>query len=141
MSTDAPAAALEIAEEHWDEDRVREYDDRRARSPRTLLVVAAEHVPTGRLVGFSELSVPPELERPVEQMDTLVIREHRGHRLGMLVKAANLQYLAETHPGHPSVTTFNAEENRPMLDVNEAIGFTAAAYGGGWKKTAAPPVE
>jgi GNAT superfamily N-acetyltransferase len=141
MSTDAPAAALEIAEEHWDEDRVREYDDRRAGSPRTLLVVAAEHVPTGRLVGFSELSVPPELERPVEQMDTLVIREHRGHRLGMLVKAANLQYLAETHPGHPSVTTFNAEENRPMLDVNEAIGFTAAAYGGSWKKTAAPPVE
>ncbi|HEU4849950.1 MAG TPA: GNAT family N-acetyltransferase [Terrimesophilobacter sp.] len=137
MSTDAPAAALEVAEELWDDERVRQLDDRREASPRTLLVAAAEHVPTGSLAGFTELSVPPELERPVEQQDTLVLKEHRGHRLGMLLKLANLQYLAETHAGHPSVTTFNAEENRPMLDVNEAIGFVATGYGGGWKKEVA----
>ena len=80
------------------------------------------------------VSVPPEVERPVEQQDTLVLKEHRGHRLGMLLKLSNLQYLAETHPGHPAVTTFNAEENRPMLGVNEAIGFVPAGYGGGWKR-------
>ncbi len=134
MSTDAPAAALEIAEELWDEARLADLEDRRETSPRTMLTAAAEHVPTGRLAGFSELSVPPEIDRPVEQDATLVLREHRGHRLGMLLKAANLRFLAETHPGHPSVLTFNAEENRPMLDVNEAIGFAAVGYGGGWKK-------
>lgn len=136
MSTDAPAAALDFAEEAWDEERVRSLDDRRAQSPRTVLVTAVEHLPSGSLVGFSELLVPPELERPADQQDTLVIREHRGHRLGMLLKLANLRHLAETHPGHPAVTTFNAEENRPMLDVNEAIGFTAIGYGGGWRKAA-----
>lgn len=135
MSTDAPAAALEVSEEIWDEERVRSLDDRREVSPRTVLVAAAEHVPTGALAGFTELSIPPEVDRPVEQQDTLVLREHRGHRLGMLLKAANLRYLAETHPGHPAVTTFNAEENRPMLGANEAIGFVAVSYGGGWKKT------
>ncbi|MBX3092630.1 MAG: GNAT family N-acetyltransferase [Cryobacterium sp.] len=134
MSTDAPSAALEVSEERWDEDRIRSLDDRRDDSPRTMLVVAAEHVPTGSLAGFSELSIPPERDRPVEQQDTLVLKEHRGHRLGMLLKLANLQYLAETHPGHPAVTTFNAEENRPMLAVNEAIGFVPIAYAGGWKK-------
>lgn len=139
MSTDAPAAALEVVEEAWDEDRVRSLDDRRDDSPRTMLIVAAEHVPSGTLAGFTELSIPPELDRPVEQQDTLVLREHRGHRLGMLLKLANLQYLAETHPGHPSVTTFNAEENRPMLDVNEAIGFVPVGYGGGWKKAETAP--
>ncbi|MBB5632514.1 GNAT superfamily N-acetyltransferase [Cryobacterium mesophilum] len=136
MSTDAPAAGLEVAEANWDEERVRTMDDRWDGNPRAALTVAAEHAASGHLAGFTELSVPPELERPVEQLDTLVLKEHRGHRLGMLLKLANLQYLAETHPGHPSVTTFNAEENRPMLDVNEAIGFVPVGYGGGWKKEA-----
>lgn len=134
MSTDAPAAALEVDEENWDEARVRTLDDRRGDSPRTVLVVAAEHVPTGTLAGFTELSVPRERERPVEQLDTLVLKEHRGHRLGMLLKLENLRHLDELHPGHPAITTFNAEENRPMLRVNEAIGFVAVGYGGGWKK-------
>lgn len=139
MSTDAPAAGLEVNEENWDEDRMRTSDDLLEDSPRTMLVTVAEHVQSGTLAGFTELSVPPELDRPVEQQDTLVLKEHRGHRLGMLLKLANLQYLAETHPGHPSVTTFNAEENRPMLDVNEAIGFVAVGYGGGWKKAEPAP--
>ena len=139
MSTDAPAAGLEVNDENWDEDRMRTSDDLLEESPRTMLVTVAEHVQSGTLAGFTELSVPPEIDRPVEQQDTLVLKEHRGHRLGMLLKLANLKYLAETHPGHPSVTTFNAEENRPMLDVNEAIGFVPVGYGGGWKKAEVAP--
>ncbi|MEO6941753.1 MAG: GNAT family N-acetyltransferase [Terrimesophilobacter sp.] len=134
MSTDAPWAGMEFTEEEWDEDRVRALDDRREVSPRAMLVTGVEHVPSGVLAGFTELSVPPEVERPVEQQDTLVLKEHRGHKLGMLLKLANLQYLTQTHPGHPSVTTFNAEENRPMLGVNEAIGFVPVGFGGGWKR-------
>jgi len=134
MSTDAPSAGMEFTEETWDEDRVRALDDSREASPRTMLVAGVEHVPTGVLAGFTELWVPEEVERPVEQRDTLVLKEHRGHRLGMLLKLANLQHLEHTHPGHPSVNTFNAEENRPMLGVNEAIGFQAVGYGGGWKR-------
>lgn len=134
MSTDAPSADLDSTEEAWDADRLRSLDERRENSPRMVLTTVVEHVPTGALVGFTELSVPPEIERPVEQQDTLVLKEHRGHRLGMLLKLENLAYLAQTHPGHPSVTTFNAEENRPMLDVNEAIGFVAVGYAGAWKK-------
>lgn len=134
MSTDAPNAGLEYTEEDWNEDRIRALDVTRDASPRTMLVVCVEHVPTGTLAGFTELFVPPEVERPVMQNDTLVVKEHRGHRLGMLLKLANLQYLSETSPGHPSVITFNAEENRPMLNVNEAIGFVSVGYEGGWKK-------
>jgi GNAT superfamily N-acetyltransferase len=134
MSTDAPTAGLEEPEDVWTADRVRENDDRQERNPRTRLVAAAEHLPSGRLVAFSVLSVPAPLERAVHQYATLVLREHRGHRLGMLVKLANLAQLERVVPGHPSVITYNAEENRPMLDVNEAVGFVPIAHEGAWRK-------
>lgn len=136
MSTDTPAAGLESVEEAWDDDRIRSQDDTWDASPRTMLTTAVEHVPSGTLVGFTELSIPPEQERPSDQRDTLVLKEHRGHRLGLLLKLENLKFMAEKFPGHPSVNTFNAEENRPMLDVNEAIGFVSVGYAGAWKKTA-----
>jgi hypothetical protein len=134
MSTDAPSAGLEEPEDVWTVDRVRDADDRRESNPRRHLFAAAEHVPSGRLVAYSVLSVPRQPHRAVQQYATLVLREHRGHRLGMLVKVANLAHLQATHPGHPSILTFNAEENRHMLDVNEALGFTAIAYEGAWRK-------
>ena len=134
MSTDAPTAGLQEPEDIWTVERLVVNEELHAKSPRTTLVAAAEHVASGRLAGFSELSVPVELTRAVSQEDTLVLREHRGHRLGMLVKLANLRQLADVAPGHPSVMTFNAEENRYMLDVNEALGFVPIGYEGGWKR-------
>jgi GNAT superfamily N-acetyltransferase len=134
MSTDAPSAGLEEPEDVWTVQRVRDVDDRRESNPRRHLVAAAEHVPSGRLVAYSVLSVARQTHRAVQQYATLVLREHRGHRLGMLVKVANLAHLEATYPGRPSILTFNAEENRHMLDVNERLGFASIAYEGAWRK-------
>jgi GNAT superfamily N-acetyltransferase len=134
MSTDAPTAGLEEPEDVWTAERLISEETSRAASPRRRLTAAALHEPSGHLVAFTQLSVPAERERSVGQEDTLVLREHRGHRLGMLLKTANLKYLAQESPGHPSVTTFNAEENRHMLAVNEALGFVPMGYEGAWKR-------
>jgi GNAT superfamily N-acetyltransferase len=134
MSTDTPSGELEVTEELWTPERVRQGDHVRESSWFGALTIAARHIPSGTLAGFSELTVPEELDRPASQNDTLVLSEHRGHRLGMLMKAANLELLLEHFPGHPSVLTSNAEENRPMLSVNEALGFEPAAYGGVWER-------
>ncbi|HKT56466.1 MAG TPA: GNAT family N-acetyltransferase [Microbacterium sp.] len=134
MATDAPAAGLEIDEEAWDADRVRDHDRRYVESGRILHVTAARHLETGTLVAFNELVASTDPERATMQEDTLVLKEHRGHRLGMLVKCAGLQAWREFAPLSPRVMTWNAEENRPMLDINEAIGFIPQLYNGAWKK-------
>jgi GNAT superfamily N-acetyltransferase len=136
MSTDAPTAGLAEPEDVWDVDRLVAEQEASSRGPRVALVAAALHRPSGHLVGFTELSVPADPARAVSQEDTLVLREHRGHRLGMLLKIANLQQLALQHPEQSVVTTFNAEENRYMLDVNEALGFVPMGYEGAWRRVA-----
>ena len=135
MSTDAPSGNLEIEEETWDADRVRHYDELRNRTGRIRLVAAVEYIPGGQLVAFNGLSQSEDRTQPVHQGVTLVLKEHRGHRLGMITKVANIQQLQALRPGSPSIITDNAEENRPMLDVNEAVGFLPLAYQGAWKKT------
>jgi GNAT superfamily N-acetyltransferase len=135
MATDAPTGGMEIEEEAWDAERVRAQEARAARADRQDVVAAVEHIPTGRLVAFNGVSVPGHRSRPVQQGPTLVLKEHRGHRLGMLVKIANIQQLATVSPESSLIITDNAEENRPMLNVNEAVGFRAIGYEGAWKKT------
>ena len=134
MTTDAPSAGLEEPEDVYTVERVLAIEEAHSASPRTDLVAVVEHIPTGRLAGYTVLAVPAESERAVHQDDTLVLREHRGHRLGMLLKVANLLHLERVSPGHPSVLTFNAEENRFMLDTNEAVGFVPVGYEGAWRK-------
>jgi GNAT superfamily N-acetyltransferase len=125
MSTDQPTAGLEQAEDVWDAERVRGMEEQFATSPRRQLTAAARELATGRLVGYTQLSVPAETGRAVNQWATLVLREHRGHRLGLALKLENLRHLEAVSPGHPSVLTVNAAENKPMLDVNESVGFVA----------------
>ncbi|MGN6327222.1 GNAT family N-acetyltransferase [Pseudolysinimonas sp.] len=134
MTTDAPSAGLEEPAESWDADRILDNDRRLADSPTTMLTSAVEHVATGRLAGMTRLRVHDDPTRPAFQWDTIVRREDRGHRLGMLLKIVNLQALEERMPGRPSVITWNAEENRHMLDVNEALGFVPIGYEGAWRK-------
>lgn len=134
MSTDAPSADLETDEEKWDAARLAESEQRIAEMGQTMLVTAAEHVATGELSAFTELAIGTDPDEVTHQEDTLVLREHRGHRLGQLVKCAALLAWPESAPRSPSVITYNAEENRPMLSINEAMGFTATAYEGAWKK-------
>ena len=68
------------------------------------------------------------------QGDTLVHGDHRGHRLGMLVKVANLEAMAAERPSTRRVHTWNAGENQWMLAINVALGFRRVATEGAWQK-------
>jgi GNAT superfamily N-acetyltransferase len=134
MSTDAPNGGLDVAEEVWDADRVKRLDAKDAAGGFRRFTTAAEHVPTGRLVAFTDLYVRPGRSSVARQDDTLVVREHRGHSLGMLVKGELLLRLHGLLPDITTVETFNAEENRNMIAINETMGFTPLLYAGEWQK-------
>jgi hypothetical protein len=54
-----------------------------------------------------------------------VLPAHRGHRLGMRVKLANLEFLRRSRPKVSLINTWNAAINDHMVSINEAIGFRA----------------
>ena len=133
MSTDAPVGGLDYEEDVWDGERIRVTEKQLEERGLGLLIVAAEHVPTHTLAAFTEFMTVPQTQEFVHQNDTLVLKEHRGKRLGMLVKAANLQRLAAEYPAVRRISTWNAEENSYMLSINVTLGFRPAGGAGEWQ--------
>lgn len=76
-----------------------------------------------RAVGVSSYAVPSQPDANIEVLETLVEREHRGHRLGWAVKCAVERQLLALELPHPAVNTCNADENAYMLAINDALGF------------------
>lgn len=133
MSIDPPTADMVVVPDEWDAVRIVEHDAREVATGRQLFTAAVEHRLSAALVGFTELAAAPG-GGVAMQGATLVLREHRGHRLGLLLKAAAVESLLEHEPPARQVVTFNAEENRPMLTVNEALGYRAIGVESAWQK-------
>lgn len=134
MSTDTPSGETTSVAAKWDEQRVRDRDQRISVGA-TKFTTAAIHRESGRAVGLTELVVRNEATSGlVDQWDTVVLAEHRGHRLGWWLKAANVLQLRRAVPDATAVITFNAEENRYMLAVNEALGFEAIGAEGAFER-------
>jgi GNAT superfamily N-acetyltransferase len=130
MTTDAPHGDLPVAEERWDGERIREYEAVHVARGRTVLSAGA--LKDGRLVAFTDLQIPLAQPQRAHQAGTLVLSEHRGHRLGALMKAAVLRELAATIPEVRRISTYNSDTNRPMVAVNEALGFRPSGQLSSW---------
>jgi GNAT superfamily N-acetyltransferase len=134
MSNDAPRGDLELETQEWDEARLRTWEQLLTGGERTLLVAGAVERATGELVAVTEIGTPIGDELLAHQFLTVVEPEHRGHRLGMLVKLANLRELVASSGAATKVVTWNASENAAMIRVNEALGCVRAGGGVVWQK-------
>lgn len=107
-------------------ERIREEEKRRRESGvRTLIAVAA--APDGSLVAYSYMRWTDTPETTLGyQEDTLVMPEHRGHRLGLALKVANHRRLHESAPQLTTMVTRNSHVNPWMIGINEKLGYTVA---------------
>ena len=132
MSTDAPAGGMDVAAETWDAARLADFERiEHSQGRRWVMSVAFDGE---EAVAYTKLMMPATASTQAIQQDTLVHADHRGHRLGTLVKASNLLLLRQHFPEYDRVITWNAAENTHMLTVNEQLGFVPVLIEGGWQR-------
>jgi GNAT superfamily N-acetyltransferase len=122
LAVDAPTGEIDFEEESLTPQTYAEELARLDAQGRTMLHTVAI-AGSGEVVAYNDLVVSADDPDEVMQWGTLVRREHRGHRLGMAVKARGLQGLAEVAPQAKRVQTCNAEQNAHMVGVNVELGF------------------
>lgn len=116
--------------EDWDADRIRERADSVVRAGLLRSYsVAAFRDGTGEMVAYSAIIIAPEHPQWGFQQLTAVVRTHRGHRLGLLVKTAMLEWLAEAEPRLEWIATGNAATNEHMIAINEQLGYKVVKPG------------
>jgi GNAT superfamily N-acetyltransferase len=133
LATEAPTGELELEPEAVSLEAVREREATIARQGRTKYNTVALTA-SGEAVAYSDLATTVHEPGRAYQWGTLVDRAHRGHRLGVAVKVANLRLLQRERPDVVRLTTYNAEVNSHMIAVNEALGFRPVAWLGDFQK-------
>jgi RimJ/RimL family protein N-acetyltransferase len=134
---DAPRDAG-VAPSNWDAQRVRDrMNTRIARSPTRRYSLAAVRDATGEMAALTVVSVDPDVPDWGHQLITAVTRPHRGHRLGLLTKAAMMDWLVAAEPGVKRIVTWNSASNKHMIAINEELGYEVR---GGRYRSAELPV-
>ena len=130
---DAPVDDLDIEDEVFTGERVRGYEEATLNRGCRLYRLVARHRDSGELAGHTVVAVEEERPQLGEQDDTSVVRAHRGHRLGVLLKVGMLRWLREQEPQLREVTTWNAASNAHMIAVNELLGYEVVLTGAEWQ--------
>lgn len=86
-------------------------------------VVAAVHETSGAVAGLTVLEIPLLAPELAHQDDTVVVPAHRGHGLGLWVKAEMVRRLAADGGVVRRVRTTTDPSNSHMLAINDRLGF------------------
>ena len=133
MAADVPTGAMDLEDEVWDTERLVASDVQVETAERDQLQTFVRHRPSGKLVGFTRFFRDRSNPEVAHQWETLVVGEHRGHGLGMLMKVVNHAAIPEFWPEVKRLVTGNASENVHMLAINIALGYEPYAANGFWE--------
>jgi GNAT superfamily N-acetyltransferase len=133
LAAEAPTGDLDFEPETITPAIWREREAKIAEQGRTVFTTVALD-DAGQAVAATQLAVPEHDFPKVYQWATLVLREHRGHRLGLALKAHNLRAVQQAHPDRTLVWTCNEETNGPMVDINVKMGFVPLEVLGGFQR-------
>ena len=131
---DAPLDALDVEDEVFSPERIRAFERGQQERGRRTYRVVARHRTTGELAGHTMAAVEQEHPGFGSQYDTSVVRAHRGHRLGLLLKIEMLRWLGDAEPQLRVLDTWNAATNKYMIAVNEQLCYHVIDEGLEWQK-------
>jgi GNAT superfamily N-acetyltransferase len=120
---DMPMGDTDYGTVVWDVDRVVGATEAIARRGEILHTIAALDTADGSVVGFSELVVPGDGRGDAQHYGTGVLPEHRGHGLGLWMKAEMIRRTLARHPALSGLRTDTADDNAPMNAVNDTLGY------------------
>ncbi len=133
----APTGDLVTEPTNWTVPLLREIEENRVAQGRHDYVSVAVSS-DGDLVGYTELVARAD-DLDLSQGETLIQPEHRGHGLGLAIKAANLRAVRDDLPDRRAVHTYTSPENAHMVAVNRALGFAPVEFCDEWQRTLSDP--
>jgi len=133
IAVEAPSGSLEVEAQRATVAELAVRDRELAASGRTRMTAYALD-PHGVVVAYSDAVASRDGFEHVDQWGTIVHPDHRGHRLGTAVKCALLRTVSQACPGKRFIETTNAESNRHMVAINQALGFEVAQVYGDFQR-------
>ncbi|MGH3471078.1 MAG: GNAT family N-acetyltransferase [Nocardioidaceae bacterium] len=119
---DAPLDDLDSEPEAFPPERVNAASQSMEARGQHVYRLMARHRESGEWAGHTILCVDTLMPGMAYQEDTSVIGSHRGHRLGVLLKATMLEWMLDVEPELATIDTWNADTNDHMIAVNEMLG-------------------
>ncbi len=117
----------------WNTDRVRAVEATSTQLGLQVRTVVARERASGTLAALTQVILAPGMPEWAVQQDTVVLPAHRGQRLGLLVKIAMMNLLAEEAPQLRHIITGNAGENEHMIAINTQLGYEVSGVGRAWE--------
>ena len=134
IPTDSFVRPIVADPDPWDGDRVRRTEQLRQEDGDRSLMAVVQDLRTGELVGMTALILAQHRPVLALQAETLVVREHRGPRLGMHLKLAHLEQLTAVAPEVTTVYSWTHSGNDRMNWVNAQLGFQEAGQSAIWEQ-------
>ncbi|MBA2773447.1 MAG: GNAT family N-acetyltransferase [Nocardioidaceae bacterium] len=126
---DAPLDDIDLEPDAFPPERLRRFEAAMAARGQHLYRLMARHREAGAWAGHTIMCVDETRPGVAMQEDTTVVGSHRGHRLGMLLKATMLLWMREAHPELETIDTWNAESNHHMIAINDQLGCRVNGHG------------
>lgn len=137
LTVDAPGGDLVMEQSRRTPEILADQEAEIAEQGRTRVSALALDA-DGAVVALTSSSTTPSGHPGVNQWATIVRPDHRGHRLGMAVKLAQIHAIQTAFPDKRFITTTNAETNDHMVAINEALGFERRALEGEFQRVVSP---
>ena len=119
----APRDKLEFADEAMTADKLDELKAASEARGEQKYSLIAYHSASQRPAGITSMMTDVAFDTVLNQEETCVVPEFRGHNLGKWLKAHLLEAMLERYPKTKFIRTGNADSNSHMLAINKQMGF------------------